>query len=90
MMVEIADSFDRIFGDFSTEDVGGILTLGLILGDMDIGFESTELAAEGRLKVSCGGGDGTFRPGNEDMPAFAGDAPRWVLDAPCPACAFIG
>lgn len=47
MIVEIADSFDKIFGDFSTGDGDGISTLGLILGDVDIGFESTELAGEG-------------------------------------------
>lgn len=90
MIVEIADSFDKIFGDFSTGDGDGISTLGLILGDVDIGFESTELAGEGRLKVKCGSGDGTCPLGNEDLPAFAGDAPRWLLDTPCPACVSTG
>lgn len=73
MMVEIADSFDKIFGDFSIRDDGGILTLGLILGYVDTEFESTELSGEGRLKVSCGSGDGTFSLG-EDLLAL-GDAP---------------
>ncbi len=74
MMVEIADSFDKTFGDCSIGDGEGILTLGLILGYVDTGFESTELAGEGRLKVSCGSGDGTFSLG-EDLPALGGDAP---------------
>lgn len=83
MMVEIADSLDRMFGDFS-------MTLGLTLGDVGIGFDSTDIAGEGCLTFSCGAGNGTFRLGNEDLPAFAEDVPRWVLDVPCPACVFIG
>lgn len=89
MMVEIADSFDKIFGDFSIGDGSGISTLGfLFLGDLDSGLESPEVVAgEGRVKVSCGSGDGTFLFfGEVDLPAFGGDAPP---PPPCPACASI-